>query len=67
VGAYNTELALTPQFRRRAVHRATNFFQDAEHYYIADPYPRCERLAGSLNGRDEVAKKLGIQYLYFLM
>jgi hypothetical protein len=63
VDACKTELALTPKFRHRAVHKATNFFQDAEHYYIAYSYPRCERLAG----RDEVAKKLGIQYLYFLL
>jgi hypothetical protein len=66
--ASNTELVLTPKFLHRGVHKATNLFQGAEDdYYIAYPYPRCERLAGSLNGRDERAKKLGIRYLYFLL
>jgi hypothetical protein len=65
--AYNTELGLTAKFRHRAVHKATSFFEDAQHYYIAYPYPRGQRLSGSLRGNDELAKKLSIQYLYFIL
>jgi hypothetical protein len=59
--ASNAELALMPKFRHRAIHKPTNFFQGDEHYYIADPDPRCERLTGSLNERDELAMKFDIQ------
>jgi hypothetical protein len=63
----NAELALTPKFRHRAIHKPTNFFQGDEHHYIAGPDPRCERLTGSLNERDELAMKLDIQDLYLLL